>query len=468
MRTTPCPLILIVLPLFTGLAELASAQTNSNQATILLDQATSLAESPASVTDSPPARPVVLLQANGNRARILQQQTQIPAVPPSTPVPQSSPAPQSSPKPDAVTRPPMSDVRLASFQALATSGQQDPVQQPLPDEQVNPFVPNQAKPATDNQPAASAPPIPDQTNPNRVLQQPEAVANPHQSLPVPAQPWQTYPPTGMVTDPGWAADPSQLQSFPPSTTEWTDPQSDQIGYPPMDSMPERLPQLQDPAWMTGGAPDGLSGRMFHLDLLVGSSSFDDVDAIGLFNDGSTTRLEFDSGYNVGVRLGLFHGQNLRSDFELGLAGNDVAITYQANGLAAPTETSGELTTYTGMSNVYWDFVRFPTRRLKPYVGGGIGFLYADSDWTRFDPVAGQTFLDSDSGLMLQGMIGATFRWTEQVDLFAEYRVFDADALTLSTERGVAPGPNLANQSLVQPSHFDLKGDAISFGLRMKF
>lgn len=225
--------------------------------------------------------------------------------------------------------------------------------------------------------------------------------------------------------------------------------------------------------------DGVSGLaricspLFYLDLFAGTNGFDDTRGFSAAGVAGSTLLEFEDGFSFGTRLGLYQGNNLRTDFEFSLTDNDVAIVREYTspvlipGVGLPPTSSGDLSVFRGVSNAWWDLPDFSFGRVTPYVGAGVGFMSAKADWTAFQPSGNQQVLDNDSSVVFQAMIGGTWRCTSRLELFAEYRMVEADELTLSTESEV----NLEAggfRSQLRHDQFDLSGDSVNFGLRMKF
>lgn len=354
-----------------------------------------------------------------------------------------------------------------------------PLPPQLPDELVNPFDPDGQEPGSTGmlsgppevgqQIAVPRPPLPNTPLPGERQSPPSP---PPQNLPPQPEQEAVWHPQQYAIPPSPDGAIGTGQAGPENTT-WN-------GVRPEPSGPDGMSAegflYDDPAWQTGSLEMGWGRNpggggvacspLFYLDFFGGASAFDDADAVGLANDGSGATFDFQGGFQFGSRLGLFQGQNLRTDFELALQENDVSISAFAPGQNAPALTSGKLTGYSGVTSICWDFVRFPHRRLKPYLGAGVGFLHADAEFAPRDPGAGQTFLDSDSSLLVQGIAGATWQVNASFDLFAEYRTLDAGRMSLSTERSFVPGSN--NPAITQPVSLDLTGDSVVFGLRMKF
>ena len=125
---------------------------------------------------------------------------------------------------------------------------------------------------------------------------------------------------------------------------------------------------------------------------------------------------------MGIALGRRHGCNLRSELEFAYRENDIrGIEFRGN----QTALDGELESYSGMVNAYWDFVNVRTCHFKPYVGGGIGFTTIEST---IRDLSGNNLVDpgtDDSSFAYQLIAGVNCETSRNMILFVEYRFFDA-------------------------------------------
>ena len=112
--------------------------------------------------------------------------------------------------------------------------------------------------------------------------------------------------------------------------------------------------------------------------------------------------------------------------------------------------SQSIRSYSGMANAIWEFIDFPTNRVKPYVGVGFGFVNVESDSTLGGIGALANANGSDSSFAYQAIAGLNFGVNETVDVFAEYRYLKADSLQLGN------------------FGFDYETSNIFGGLRIKF
>lgn len=167
----------------------------------------------------------------------------------------------------------------------------------------------------------------------------------------------------------------------------------------------------------------------------------------------TNSLLTDNGGGWGLALGRRQGLNLRTELEYGWRSNNI-IGFDEDGLRS--DMTGKIKSQAGMANAYWEFVNFPTRCIKPYVGAGLGFA-------RFDADLRDEFGDSltperseDSSFAYQFMGGINYQPFSTVDLFIEYRLFRTDSFQLETESGFASG------------RYDYHTSNLVGGLRWKF
>ena len=161
-----------------------------------------------------------------------------------------------------------------------------------------------------------------------------------------------------------------------------------------------------------------------------------------------------SGEGFGVALGRRNGRNLRTEAE---------FSYRKNGISGSipafqaVDFTGNLTSYSGMANAYWEFIDVPTKCFKPYVGVGIGFIGVDIE---ANDAMGRSLIptnaDNDTSLAYQWIAGVNYKAYRNMDLFAEYRFFKADAFRVET---TVPGVN---------GDYDYETDNVFVGMRWKF
>ena len=169
----------------------------------------------------------------------------------------------------------------------------------------------------------------------------------------------------------------------------------------------------------------------YLSLFGGSSDLQDFRV----ND-DTTRADYfgDGGYGVGIAIGKLLGRNLRAEIEGSYRSNDIErLELFGGGDMLDAGLTGEFETFAGMGNVWWEFLNFPSQKLKPYVGTGVGFITARSDFQLTGGDAVETN-DDDSSFAYQWIAGVNFKAGPRTDVFAEYRYLRADSLRCRNRR----------------------------------
>jgi opacity protein-like surface antigen len=169
---------------------------------------------------------------------------------------------------------------------------------------------------------------------------------------------------------------------------------------------------------------------------------------------SDSQIWGDNGPGFGLAIGQRHGRNLRMDIEYTYRNHDI------DGIATggiSRGVSGDMTAHSGMANLYWEFVRFPTQRFKPYLGAGLGFASFETD---LSDGAGSTVLsnpeENDSSMAYQFMAGVNYQTNRNFDLFLEYRLFGADSFRIDTIPGAGGG------------NYNYEADNLFGGLRWNF
>ena len=164
---------------------------------------------------------------------------------------------------------------------------------------------------------------------------------------------------------------------------------------------------------------------------------------------------FEDAFAVGVAVGQIHGRHLRTELEMSFRNNNAeTLSITQLGETEVYDLDGELRSFSGMGNAYWEFVDFPMLRVKPYVGAGVGFSLLESDlaWNGFRLL--DDSYGTDSAFAYQGMAGVNVCTGPRMSLFVEYRYFATDSI-----RYKAGG--LSNE-------FRVKTDNVFVGLRFKF
>ena len=184
---------------------------------------------------------------------------------------------------------------------------------------------------------------------------------------------------------------------------------------------------------------------FYFSLFGGGSFLRDVSS-------ETGGLDTDDGGTFGAALGRRNGRNLRSEIEFTYRQNDIT-GFSSDSLFTPLE--GDIDSFSGMGNAYWEFIDVPTRFLKPYIGAGIGFVIFDADvQTPGGPSIVPTGAANETSFAFQYMAGVNYKAYRNVDLYAEYRFFEAESFRVEASDFTG--------------NYDYESDNVLFGFRWKF
>ena len=208
----------------------------------------------------------------------------------------------------------------------------------------------------------------------------------------------------------------------------------------------------------GGGLRGDGPLLYYFSVFGGWNGINDL---ALDGDGGQIEIGNDDGVALGFAFGQILGKNLRSEIEFSYRTNNLDSLTLVEGGGAPQFFGGDGTieAFSGMFNLYWDFVDLPTRRLKPYLGAGIGGVSVDAD---FDIDLQNSLPDgNDSSLAYQWIAGLNYQTTLNSEVFVEYRYFDADSLHFGTT--VPP-----TSGIDRDGELDYQTGSILFGMRMKF
>ncbi|MCH2182754.1 MAG: outer membrane beta-barrel protein [Mariniblastus sp.] len=168
-----------------------------------------------------------------------------------------------------------------------------------------------------------------------------------------------------------------------------------------------------------------------------------------------TIFEFEDSFSLGIAAGQIRGPHLRTEIELSFRSNRAEqLTLSQPQSSAQFPLEGKLNSMAGMANAYWEFVGFPLRDLKPYIGGGVGFSLFQSDLVYANqPVLDATF-ETDSAVAYQGMAGLNWCTGPGTSLFLEYRYFGSSPMVYKVGALV--------------NRFEYRTDNVFVGVRFKF
>ena len=172
-----------------------------------------------------------------------------------------------------------------------------------------------------------------------------------------------------------------------------------------------------------------------------------------FTTGATTSTnlqgEFDTGWAILGSVGYAFDNNLRAELEVGYRDNDLDQLLTIGG--SPVSPTGDLTEFTLMANILYDF-RLGDR-LTASVGAGVGADRASLEVGAFG-------LDDDAWVFgFQGLLGLNYAVAERTQLFVNYRYLRADAPEYTN---VVAGPAAAQQLNFRG---DLDKHAVTLGVR---
>jgi opacity protein-like surface antigen len=194
---------------------------------------------------------------------------------------------------------------------------------------------------------------------------------------------------------------------------------------------------------------------------AGASWQDNANTYGAMN----FRSHSDAGFGILGAAGRSFGNGFRVEGELGYRQIDLSkLSINGDGgagAAAGTSSLNSVTTrnvlggnhvVSFMGNGFYDF-DLPNTRLKPYVGGGIGFARVEANDIRANGVP----LMSDNDVVFAYQVGAgvSYPVTPQTDAFLDYRYFATQDPSFRVATGGTAQSELATQN-------------VSVGMRYKF
>jgi OOP family OmpA-OmpF porin len=143
------------------------------------------------------------------------------------------------------------------------------------------------------------------------------------------------------------------------------------------------------------------------------------------SNGASGEVDYDTGWLGAIAVGYGFGNGFRLEGEMSHRRND-ADDFSGVSLSGRAETTGF------MANVLYDF-NF-SRKFMPYVGFGLGAAVVEADEVSPLPAADRVN-DEDTTFAWQAIVGVTVPLSEQLDLFADYRYFDAGDVDLRSDGG---------------------------------
>lgn len=170
--------------------------------------------------------------------------------------------------------------------------------------------------------------------------------------------------------------------------------------------------------------DPASGSQFYLAATGGinqilDTDYADTSAVAPYDTATAGEVSFDYGMKGSVALGMYLGDSLRAELELGYRDN--ALDVVNPDIGGSTGIDGNATTTTLMAKLDYDFTLWG---FKPYIGAGLGAArLAYDDKLVFD----------DDEVVFAGLLetGTTFALTDSVDLFTNSQLLILSDVSLA-------------------------------------
>lgn len=163
------------------------------------------------------------------------------------------------------------------------------------------------------------------------------------------------------------------------------------------------------------------------------------------------KADTDTGYVFGGVAGYQFGLNrndwsIRTELDVGYRENDLdSLSGSIAGLgsASTSDVDGDLSTFSGMVNAWWDY---NAGNFRPYFGGGIGAANVSANNVS---VSGTEIVD-DSEIAFAYQLGAGigYKLTEAMSLSFDYRYFATDDADLNVVSGEEFELDTSNHSLM--------------------
>ena len=170
----------------------------------------------------------------------------------------------------------------------------------------------------------------------------------------------------------------------------------------------------------------------------------------------TRLIDFNGGWQLGLKRGRIfdNGIRLESEFTFRHNTNDSYSLGNFVGMDfVPTMTvdaTDSIFQISNLTNVLFDLQNFSTDRTTPYVGFGLGGVYADGDIVTALPTNDSI---DDYAFAYQLIVGLNRRINDTVSGFAEFRHFGSSGVDVENAAGMMVG------------EFDLQSNNLIFGLQ---
>lgn len=182
---------------------------------------------------------------------------------------------------------------------------------------------------------------------------------------------------------------------------------------------------------------------------IGINWLSDADNNGAVLD---VESETDTGLGLAGALGFRLNRNIRFEAEINYRDNDadsLTITNPGSLTGLTADADGDVTSWGGMANVYYDFDGVgPVKdggKLVPYVMGGLGWANVDAD---VSSNGSQLVNDDDSVFAYQLGAGVGYEVAERVTLDLGYRYYTTDDPDLTDSSGADFESEYENHSVM--------------------
>lgn len=153
--------------------------------------------------------------------------------------------------------------------------------------------------------------------------------------------------------------------------------------------------------------------------------------------GINVTADFNEGPAAAAILGYRHDSGFAGEFELDYRDNDVDSVSGAAG-------RGSMNSWGLMANVRYEFdINAP---IRPYIGAGLGGARVDAD--NAGPIGGSQMNNHDTLFAYQGIVGASYGVTPQIELFGDYRYFATTDPKLNTDAGASVESEYENHTFL--------------------
>ncbi len=176
----------------------------------------------------------------------------------------------------------------------------------------------------------------------------------------------------------------------------------------------------------------------------------------------TGKTELEHGFIVGSAIGASVSENLRTEIEFAFGRHGPKSTVETNAGGTPYSyagTGGSLDSYTILANLWLDG-DVSMRGITPYVGGGLGVAFVDSDMTWTGTTFDLLHDDSDVSFAFQAGVGLRYSNNSAITFDFGYRFRGIVEFDLA-QNGVGPLP-FVEKGLDLYTHVLLAGITFNF------